>query len=359
MEPETPPASQDQQALTSMRRGLLLLVAFAAVFVLEWAQAFFVPLAFALLLTFCLNPLVSRLRRLHVPRSLGAALAVLTFVAVTLGALLSVQDDARELLTQLPASTRAFRRMLIEAASDRDGWWHRLNLVARSAGVTPAATSVSPIPTVTNDLGATLLQGYRGAAAFLGQVAVVLFLVYFLLVARLPVAPTSRVITMEILQKIAVQVQRYIGVLVVTNIALALLTWLAFALIGIKYAAVWGLAAGLLHFVPYVGPAVIAAASALAATVQFESLGSGLVTAAVSLTLSTIIGIALTTWLTGKAARMNSAALFVGLLFWGWLWGLPGLLLGAPMMMTLKVISEHVTALAWLARALHHDPRMI
>jgi predicted PurR-regulated permease PerM len=137
---------------------------------------------------------------------------------------------------------------------------------------------------------------------------------------------------------------------------LGVVTWLAFRLLGLSHAALWGLVAGVLHFIPYVGPAVIAAASALAATVQFESFGEGFLFAAVSLGLSTVIGVVLTTWLTGRSVRMNAATMFIGLLFWAWLWGLPGLLLGAPMVMTMKVIADRVPALAWLSQLLGHEP---
>jgi predicted PurR-regulated permease PerM len=202
----------------------------------------------------------------------------------------------------------------------------------------------------------TLLQGSLGAVVLLGQLVVVLFLVYFMLVVKLPVASVSRAVARDIIVETGHQVQRFVGVLVCTNILLGVLTWLAFHWLGVSHAAVWGLVAGILHFIPYAGPAAVAGASALAATVQFDSLGTGLMVATVSLGLSTIVGVGLTTWLTGKAVRMNAAAMFLGLLFWGWIWGLPGLLLGAPMMMTLKVIADRLPALQWLSRLLHCAP---
>ena len=356
-----PPTTQSRIVmLVHIKRGVCLLVAFAAVFVLEWARAFFIPLAFSLLLALSLNAVVTRLRRLGIPRTLGAALVLGAFVALTVTAILSLQNDAQDLLTQLPASARHLRQMLTAAASESTGWWQRLHVIARSAGA-GAANSPAIGPTIAgsvSNLGfeATLIKGSLGAVAFVGQLVVVLFLVYFLLIARLPVLNKSGPVTREILQEMANQVQRFVGVLVFTNVLLGLLTWLSFSLLGLSHAALWGLVAGVLHFIPYVGPATVAGASALAASVQFGSLGTGLLFAAVSLGLSTLIGVVLTTWLTGRSVQMNAATMFVGLLFWGWLWGLPGLLLGAPLVMTMKVIADRLPALAWLSRALSHAP---
>ena len=348
--------------LMHINRGICVLGVFAAIAMLAWARAFFIPLAFACLLALSLNAIVDRLRRIGIPRPLGAALVLGAFVAMAVTAILSLQNDAQDLLTQLPASARHLRHLLATAASERTGWWQRLHLIARSAGAGPSATDVSggtPAPSAAVGgfgLEDTLLRGSVGAVTLAGQVVVVLFLVYFLLIAG-PSAPTrSRVVTREILGEIGTQVQRFIGVLVITNVLLGVATWLAFRLLGLSHAALWGLVAGVLHFIPYVGPAVIAAASALAATVQFESLGEGFLFAAVSLGLSTVIGVVLTTWLTGRSVRMNAATMFIGLLFWAWLWGLPGLLLGAPMVMTMKVIADRVPALAWLSQLLGHEP---
>jgi predicted PurR-regulated permease PerM len=359
--PVADPSPARTDVLRHIKRGIYVLAAFAAVAMLAWARAFFIPLTFALLLTLCLNPLVRRLRRIGLPRSLGAALVLVAVIALTVAAISALQDDAQQLLKQLPASTRHFQQMLNDAASDRSGWWHRLNLVARSAGAVPAAGNTAGLlPDSSTHLGATLLQGTLGAVTFLGQVAAVLFLVYFLLVVKAPAAGAPRIISREALLELGSQVQRFIGVLAFTNLVLGLLTWLAFSLLGVSHAAVWGLAAGIVHLVPYVGPAAIAGASAVAAAVQFESLGTGLLVASVSLGLSAGVGIVLTTWLMGKSSGMNAAVMFVGLLFWGWIWGLPGLLLGAPLMMTIKVIADRLSDLAWLSRLLsspHRDTR--
>jgi predicted PurR-regulated permease PerM len=156
-------------------------------------------------------------------------------------------------------------------------------------------------------------------------------------------------ITIEILNEIAAQFQRYLGVLAVTNVVIGLLIWAAFAMVGVEHAAVWGVAAAVLHIIPYVGPAVIAVASMIVTALQFDSLGQGLLSASVALIIFGLIGMLFQTWLAGRASSMNSVAVFTGLMFWGWLWGIAGLLLGTPLMMAMKVVADRVECLHWLA----------
>ncbi|HEV7391732.1 MAG TPA: AI-2E family transporter, partial [Burkholderiales bacterium] len=85
---------------------------------------------------------------------------------------------------------------------------------------------------------------------------------------------------------------------------------------------------------------------------QFGTLSMGLVAAGSTLVISTVIGMGLTTWMAGRASHMNSASVFIGLLFWGWIWGLWGLLLGIPILVIIKVISDHIEGLAPIAELL-------
>ena len=112
-----------------------------------------------------------------------------------------------------------------------------------------------------------------------------------------------------------------------------------------EQAGVWGVAAGVLHFVPYLGPALIALGSGVAAFLQFGSLLYALAAAGISLVVAGMIGFVFMTWLHSRFARVNTAVLFIALLFFGWLWGVWGLLLGAPLLVIIKVICDRVDAL--------------
>jgi predicted PurR-regulated permease PerM len=187
------------------------------------------------------------------------------------------------------------------------------------------------------------------------QTPIVLLLTYFLLASGEHfrrkllqlVGPslTRKKDALRILEEIDVQVQRYLLAVLATNALLAVLTWLAFLALGLDQAGVWGIAAGVLHFVPYLGPALLALGSGVAAFLQSGSLVYALAVAGASLLMAGTIGFAFMTWLQSRFARVNAAVLFIALLFFGWLWGVWGLLLGAPLVAIAKVIFDRIEPL--------------
>ncbi|MBX9716637.1 MAG: AI-2E family transporter, partial [Burkholderiaceae bacterium] len=158
------------------------------------------------------------------------------------------------------------------------------------------------------------------------------------------VGPTfaRRKITVQALDEITAQVQRYLLVQVAVSLGVGLATWLAFLAIGVEHAAVWGVVAFVLNFVPYIGSIAITAASAMVGFVQFGSVDMALLVAGVSLLIHTVSGHLITPWLTSRTCQMNAVAVFVGVLAFGWLWGIWGLLLGTPMLMMVKTVCDRV-----------------
>jgi predicted PurR-regulated permease PerM len=194
------------------------------------------------------------------------------------------------------------------------------------------------------------------------QALMVIFLVFFLLlsgdtfkrklVKLIGPSLSKKKIAVGILSDINSSIQSYMFMLLVTNSLLALLMWIALRWIGLENAGAWAVAAGLLHIIPYFGPLLIAVATGLTAFMQFGSFSMLLLVAASSLAIATLIGTFVTTWMTGKIAKMNPAAVFIVLLFWGWLWGVWGLLLGIPVIVIVKVIAERVDGMQAIAEML-------
>jgi predicted PurR-regulated permease PerM len=224
---------------------------------------------------------------------------------------------------------------------------------AGGAGARPkASASQAPEPTWLRDY--TLAQTAL-IVAVAAQAPIVLLLTYFLLasgehfrrklVQLVGPSLARKKDAVRILEEIDVQVQRYLFAMLASNALLGLGTWLAFMALGVDQAGVWGVAAGVLHFIPYLGPALIALGSGVAAFLQFGSLYYALAVAGVSLAVAAGIGLIFMTWLHGRFARVNTAVLFIALLFFGWLWGVWGLLLGAPLVAIAKVVFDRVEAL--------------
>jgi predicted PurR-regulated permease PerM len=150
---------------------------------------------------------------------------------------------------------------------------------------------------------------------------------------------------MNMLDEIDMQVQLYLLSMVVASSLVGIMTWLGFEALGMEQAGIWGLIAGLLQFIPYLGPVITALTSGIASFLQSGSILNALETSSVVLLMSAAIGLAFTTWLQSLFVHLNAAVLFIALLFFAWLWGICGLLLGAPLVAILKVICDRVDSL--------------
>lgn len=153
---------------------------------------------------------------------------------------------------------------------------------------------------------------------------------------------SSQKVMLQALDEITVQIQRYLQVQLFTSALVGVLTALALLALGLENAAVWGVVAAVLNLVPYIGSLVTAAASALVAFLQFGSLNMALAVGGASLVIHTVVGNLVTPWLTSRASRLSPVAVFVGLLAWGWLWGVWGLLLGIPILMIVKSVCDRI-----------------
>src|SRR5215471_18438675 len=326
------------------RIGIFVIASIAVIWALEWAKEFLIPLAVAIFVVFWLMPVVNWLEKARIPRALGAALVLMALIAAIGAGAYELRDEARAFVNNLSDAAHNVRVAFDRAERDPSGWLHDIRATLTDHAP-PSSKSTSANSVDAIDLQAALLRSSTTAVSAAIDIAVVLFLVYFLLASgdmfkRKLFVIISRQnrrprITAEILNAIGEQFQRYLGVLAASNVALGLATWGLFAILNVRHAAVWGVAAGLLHLIPYLGEATIALAAFIVCSVEFNSLTDAFIVAVGSLTISAIIGMVFTTILASRAANMNSVAAFAGLMFWGWLWGIPGLLLGTPVMMAL------------------------
>jgi predicted PurR-regulated permease PerM len=153
-------------------------------------------------------------------------------------------------------------------------------------------------------------------------------------------------ITVQVLDEISSQVQRFLFIQLVTGTLVGVCSWAAFRWYGLDQPAVWGVAAGVLNTIPYFGPIILAGGLAIASLLQFASFTSAAAVVALALVISGIEGFVITPLMVGRASRMNDVAVFVSLMFWGWLWGAVGMLLAIPMMMAIKSTCDRVESLA-------------
>jgi predicted PurR-regulated permease PerM len=351
---------------TSIAVGLI--AGLAVVAALYLARAFFIPLLLGILASYMLHPIVEWLKTHYIPRPVGAAAVLLLVVSVLSWLTVSMSDDAAAVIEKLPEAARQLRHQLSDARTSTPTALQNmqeaateLQGAATDAGARPGARAVpargAPARTPDNSVW---LHDYALAqsallASVVAQTPIVLLLAFFLLSSGVHfrrklvgfVGPSlsRKKDAVHILEEINTQVQRYLLAVLASNVLVGVCTWGAFVLLGMEQSGAWGISAGVLHFVPYLGPVCIAIASAMAAFLQSGSPLYALAVAGVSLVIAGVVGMGFMTWLQSRFARVNAAVLFIALLFFGWLWGLWGLLLGAPLIAIVKVVCDRVESL--------------
>lgn len=348
----------------NLRSASLLVIAVLLGFTaLRLASAVFIPLVMGLMFSYALSPFVNRMVRWHIPRTLAAATLLLGLVGGVGLVIHSLSDDMESLIEAIPEVAQRLRRDLNSPVKNETA--ETLEKVQRAASELERAAEEAedespPDPDVTRvqieeprfNVKKYLLPGTLGTLAAAANIAVVLFIAFFLLSAgdrfrRKMVklaGPTlsKKKVTVQALDEINLQIQRYLLVQVFTSSVVGISTWLAFLWIGVEYASVWGIMFFVLNFIPYIGAMVATSAAMVVGYVQFDSLDMALLIGGVGLLINVLEGYVLTPLMTSHANRMNPVAIFAGVLAWGWLWGIWGLFLGVPILVVIKVVCDRV-----------------
>ncbi len=338
-------------------RPLVVLAVIAAIFLLKWAAAFFIPLFVAVLIAYALAPPVDALAGLVRSRTLAAGLVVFSLIAAGVGATWAWSGDLQALVNRLPAVASTISRHIQRVSLEPTGAIKQVKKAA--ANIESAARTASPTPSASPSMPAPepvpvwqlLWSGSKSAGGAAMQVIVVLFLVFFMLASgnlfkkKLVVLSgdqlAQRKFTVQMIDEIDRQIRRYLMVIVVANVLVGLGTWGIFYGFGLEYAGLWGLIAAVVHTIPYFGAAIIALASLVVALVESGEWSRALLVALSTIALTTVVGFLFSTWFASRQTRMNTTASFIGLLFFGWLWGLWGLLLGIPLLAIVKTVCDH------------------
>lgn len=317
--------------------ALWVLTGLVAMLFLQMARSLLIPIVIAVLISYALEPLVVRLDRLRIPRLLGAGLLLVGLVGGAAWGLYALRDDAREVMKAGPEAAR------------RAGEWLGLGDSIRQAQ--EAARS-----------GAAVQQGIGWILAAAGHTTVVVFLVYFLLISGehfkhrfVELAGhhlRHRRITIEVLDEINEQIQRFLLVRAVTSAVVGVATWAALAMMDVRQAALWGILAGVFNSIPYFGPVIVSGGLLVVGFLQFGEPLAALKVSGVALAITSLEGWLLEPPLLGKAERMHVVIVFLGVLLWSWLWGAWGTLLAVPMLAVVKAICDHVESLAPVSRLL-------
>jgi predicted PurR-regulated permease PerM len=362
------PSNEQTRRARRAEVALVVLAVVAGVGALKIAHDFFVPLVVGILGAYALRPIVSKLSSWKIPEPLAAAIVMAVLVSALGGGAYALRDQATSALADLPQAAHSVRLKLHALASGPDPT-PLAHVKAAADELKKAASEVSgePAPPPASGPGITdrLAADGVNALGVLTTLGVALAITMFLLAAGnsfrrklLRVGGNTlkeRRITVEILDEIDVQVQRYLLVMLLTNIALGFVLWGVFAAFGVERAALLASCVAVLHAIPYVGIVFALVLVAAVGVLQFASAGVVVALLLATSAVSVGLGLFLQNWMQGRASRMNPVAVFVSVLFFGWLWGGWGLLVGAPLIAIVRTIASRVTTLSALSEFLSDD----
>jgi predicted PurR-regulated permease PerM len=352
--------------------SMTVLATAAAVGLLWWAQAVFVPVLLAILISYALEPFVVFLERCRVPRVLGVFVVLMSVVAGVGYGVYALGEPAATFIDQMPAQAQKLRLELEKRTREGSSAIDRVQQAAseleRAAG---AAARPAPAPAGVQRvrieeppfrLGDLAWRGSRGVVEFVAEVAVVFFLTSYLMLAgdffrrkfagMAGPSVSRRRLAVRVMNDVNNQIRRFLFARALISLIVAVATWAVLAALGMSQSVMWGVIAGVLNVMPYVGPLAAIAGITIAGFTQFGTLAqTGLVCAASS-AVAFLEGNIITPKLTGRAGSMNAAAIFTSILFWGWLWGVWGMLLAVPLMTAIRASCARIEELRPIAHLL-------
>jgi predicted PurR-regulated permease PerM len=345
--------------------ALSVLAVLGLIFLLRYAKELFVPVVLAILIAYALDPVVTTLTRIRIPRIVASIAVVLGLLLGTGYGLYALRHQAIAAIESLPEAAQKLRQKIQELQKGPDDSTSAITKIQQAAKALEK-TAAEAAGTTKSPRGVTRVQieepvfrandylwfGSLGLLTALGQAVMVAFLVFFILasgdlfkrklVRVIGKRLSEKRVTLESINEINAQIERFLLIQVLTSVLVGVGTALALWMYGVNQPAAWGLAAGVFNSVPYFGAIIVTAGLALVAFLQFGSLSIAIQIAGVALVITSLEGFLLTPALMGRAARINGVAMFLSLLFWSWIWGIIGMIVAVPLMMVLKTVCDRV-----------------
>lgn len=343
---------------------LTVLTALVVVFMLRYMQSVLIPFVIGILVAYSLEPPVSALTRLRIPRSIGAGIVLLAVIAALGIGAYALSGQVLQIVSQVPQAAKRIQERVKSVGRHGESAIGQVQKaatelqktaeVAAETGAAEDKTAVNKVQVVEPafDANSYLYAGGMNLIGGAGQAAVIFFLVYFFLVTGnlykkkiVKIAGPAlwqKKLTVEILDEINKQISNFIRVQVFTSAVVAAATIAALWYFGLRQYIIWGLLAGIFNSIPYLGPLLVTTGLGIIAFVQFDDVPKTVMVCSVAFIITSLEGFLLTPALMSRAARMNPVAIFVGLLFWSWVWGIWGAVLAVPMLMMIKAICDHI-----------------
>ena len=323
--------------------GLFVLAVF---YTMYFMRAMLLPIVLALLLSYLLAPLVRLFGYVRVNAPLGAAIVLLSFVGLLVYGISRLAEPVAGWLEKAPYSLREIEAKILPLKKP-------MQQVAQASGeIEKLASSAEPqAQTVVVKRNALAEAFLTQTPEFIASSVVMLILLYFLLaydgvfLAKLiKVSPRlkDKKRAVSIVREIESQISRYLLTIAAINIGLGIVVGITVHFLGLRNPIMWAVFVALLNFVPYLGALTGIICITLGAVLSFDSLGYAMIVPASYLVLATLEGNFVTPMVLGRSLTLNPVIILIALAFWGWMWGIPGMILAVPILATFKIFCDHI-----------------
>ena len=332
--------------------GLFILAIFYTVYFL---RAVLLPVVLAWLLSYLLRPIVRALSRIKMPPLLGSALILLALLSIVTLGVSALAAPATDWLAKAPSGLQELQ--------------HKLMPMKRSiAQVANAGAAIEKLATPDSSSKVVEVQRhpitealYVRTPEFISSTILLVILLFFLLaydgvfigkLIKLLPNFSDKKRAVSIAQDIESQVSRYLFTVTIINCCLGIAVGTTVGLLGLPNPVMWGVMVAILNFVPYLGPLTGIICMIIGAILSFDSLGYALIFPAVYLGFGTLEGNFITPWVMGRSLTLNPVLILLSLVFWGWMWGIAGVILAVPILAAFKIFCAHIKPMEPLAEFL-------
>ncbi len=346
-------ADSSQEVLPSRASWpLVVLAVIAVIAAMYFARDLLIPIVFALLLALLLRPLMRRMRWLRLPDVLSALILVGGVAALFLAGVVTLAGQGQQWLAQAPATVERVRQMLPRRSGPMEDLQKTTDAVEDLAK-TDNPKEQQPVPVeVQSSEGAYTLLGVSGH--FVGS-AVIVFVLGFFLLALSDTLVNQALATrgafvekrniVQLVQEVEGGISRYLLTITIINACLGIATAAAMWLLDVPNPILWGFLAALLNYVPHVGAFLCMVVLFFVGAVTQKSLLQGALVAGTFVLLTSAESYLITPLVLSKSLSLSPLAVILAILFLGWLWGIAGGLMAAPLLTVIKLACDQFVVL--------------
>lgn len=342
--------------------GLFVLALFYTFYL---ARDFFLPIVLAWILSLLLSPVVRFLKKLRIPEALGAFIVIAVIFGGFVAGAMALSGPASDWIAKAPEAMRTAQSKVRAVLSPAQKFSEAAKEVEKISNAASTGSETEEIPKVElkkPGIMGSVLSRTTGILMLLGETIV---LVYFLLVGgellmlkSIQVLPkfADKKRLVGIASEVQQQISRYLGSITMLNIFEGTLVGIGMAIAGMPNPILWGVMAALVNYIPYIGAMTAIGVITIVSLVTFDSLGKALTPPLIYLGINLSDNF-IAPFFLGRRMVLNPVVIFVALMFWGWLWGIIGVLLAVPITMTFKIICEHFESTAPIAELLSGESK--